>query len=142
MITWQNRDNEIAEGCFKSRIFKNEDEDFLFICLEKTGYEDYAEKCVDMFNSLDDDTIDTICEGIIKCAEEGGLEEDFELPELDDVRDILDFCWFTTVYVSAPKDESKICFAVEGEGEWGEVVGFVIKDGKVTYVGTEFFDEQ
>lgn len=141
MIAWQNTQDGMPQGgTFKSRIFKNEDEDILFICLEKSGYEDYAEKCVDMLNSLDNDTVDEICRGIIKCAEEGSLDEDFELPELENIRDILDYCWFTTVYVSAPEDESSISFTAEGEGEWGEAVGFVFKNGRLAYVGTDYFD--
>ncbi|WP_294472164.1 DUF6985 domain-containing protein [uncultured Ruminococcus sp.] len=110
------------------------------IYIESSELTDHAEKCVASLNSLPDETIDDICRGLIKSAGEGGLDEEFELPELDDVRDILNFCWFTAVYVSKPEDDSIVSYAVEGEGDWGEVVGFVIKDGKAVYVGTDYLD--
>ncbi len=28
----------------------------------------------------------------------------------------------------------------EGEGDWGDVVGFAVKNNNVIYVGTDYFD--
>ena len=36
-------------------------------------------------------------------------------------------------------EEDEICDVVEGEGDWGHVIGFVMKDKKVIYVGTDYF---
>ena len=62
------------------------------------------------------------------------------LPPLFVPRDILKYCWFTTVYVNAPKDGGAVSYIVEGEGDWGESVGFVIENDKLTYVGADYFN--
>lgn len=36
-------------------------------------------------------------------------------------------------------EEDEIAYVVEGEGDWGDVIGFVVKDNKVIYVGTDYF---
>ncbi len=36
--------------------------------------------------------------------------------------------------------EDEIAYVVEGEGDWGEVIGFAVKNNKVIYVGTDYFD--
>lgn len=126
----------IAGGSFKSKIFKNENNDELSVCLRNLSLADYAEKCIEHFNSMTDDMIDEICHGLIESCHLSDYEE-FELPELKNVRDILEYCWFTSMAVDVPKDD-KISYVIEGEGDWGEVVGFVIKDGNLAYVGTDY----
>ena len=34
----------------------------------------------------------------------------------------------------------EIAYAVEGEGEWGENIGFVIKNDSVVYVGADYLE--
>ena len=36
--------------------------------------------------------------------------------------------------------EDEVAYVVEGEGDWGEVIGFVVDNNKVIYVGTDYFD--
>lgn len=36
--------------------------------------------------------------------------------------------------------EDEVAFVVEGEGDWGDVIGFAMQNNKVLYVGTEFMD--
>lgn len=140
MIKWINKVDDSLEGVFNGSFFHDEDGSELSIYIESSELTDYAEKCVASLNSLSDETIDDICRGLIKCADEGGLDEEFELQRSDDVRDILNYCWFTAVYVSRPEDDSEVSYVVEGEGDWGEVAGFVIKDGKAVYVGVDYLD--
>lgn len=122
-------DEEIFEGTFTSKVFMNDNTDELVICLRNGDITDYAEKCIEHFNSLPDDVIDQICEGIIEsCEEEYDLES---------ARDILEYCWFTSMAVDIPEDDG-ISYVIEGEGDWGEVVGFVIKDGTLAYVGVDY----
>lgn len=128
---------KIMEGTFISRIFKNDGDDRLFVLLDNDTIKEYAEKCIEHFNNMPDEMIDLICSGIIKCAEVGGLEEDFELPELENVRDILKYCWFTSLSVSIPEGD-EIAYAVEGEGEWGESIDILVRGNKVLYVGYDF----
>lgn len=33
-----------------------------------------------------------------------------------------------------------MAYVVEGEGDWGEVIGFVVKNDKVIYVGIDYLD--
>lgn len=132
-------DDKTMEGTFISRIFKNDGDDRLSILLEDDTIKDYAEKCVEHFNNMSDEMIDTICKGIIKCAEAGGLNEEFELPELKTIRDILKYCWFTNLAIFIPEGD-EIAYTVEGEGEWEEGIDIAIRGNKVLYVGYDFGD--
>ncbi|MBO5104279.1 MAG: hypothetical protein J6B74_04365 [Ruminococcus sp.] len=127
-------DGSILEGIFTSRIFRNENSAEMLIYFNSL---DYAEDCIEHFNSLSDDVIDEICYGLIEsCHEDYGVNEDFELPEIENVREILEYCWFTSMIVDIPEDDG-ISYVIEGEGDWGEVVGFVIKNGSLAYVGAD-----
>lgn len=76
-----------------------------------------------------------ICEKIAKFAEK---EYDFPAPEKP--REILKSCWFTSVWVSASKDKNRIFYVVEGEGDWGDAVGFVMENDKAVYVGADYME--
>lgn len=129
-------DEEVMEGTFTSRFFSSDEGNELVICLRNGDIIDYAEKCIEHFNSLPDDVIDEICHGLIESCHLSD-DEDFELPELKNVRDILEYCWFYDLTVDIPENDG-ISYTVGGEGEWGEVVGFVIKNGNLEYVGFDF----
>ena len=124
-------DEEIMEGTFISNFFHDEDVNELSVCIRNGEIIDYAEKCIEHFNSLSDDVIDEICHGLIESCHLS--DEDFELPELENVRKILEYCWFTSMTVDVPED-NRISYVIEGESDWGEVVGFVIKNGSLAYV--------
>lgn len=128
-------DEKIMEGTFTSRFFKNEDSYKLSVYIRNGKIIDYAEKCIEHFNSMPDDMIDEICQRIIKSLKLIGA--DFELSEFENVRDILNYCWFTSMTVDVTEDDG-ISYVIEGEGDWGEVVGFVIKNGTLAYVGVDF----
>lgn len=127
-------DEKIMEGTFTSRFFKNEDSYKLSVYIRNGKIIDYAEKCIEHFNSMPDDMIDEICRRIIKSLKLIGA--DFELSEFENVRDILNYCWFTSMTVDVTENDG-ISYIIEGEGDWGEVVGFVIKNGSLAYVGTD-----
>ena len=138
MINWLNQQDEFWEGTFRSEFFRNEDnQNELFICAECPVDTDYIEKAVQAFNALSKETIREICKGIIRLAEQGGENQDFTLPELEAPEQILDYCWFTTLYVNIQENGNII---LEGEGEWEEVIVIVIKNDKIIYIGTEYFD--
>ena len=139
MIQWRNQTADMWEGVFQSRILRNEaSRPEMFICIQNPDDADYAEQCATHCNELCDSILDAICMGIVNCAAQGGIEEDFELPTLEIVRDILQYCWFTTLY--ANNSGNGISYIVEGEGEWGDAIGFVIRNGELAYVGTEYFE--
>ena len=142
MIRWLQQ--EAGEGRFTSSFFhndENEDELIIYANSNNSDFMDCAEKCVEAFNNLSEPVINEICQKLISCAQEGnGLEEDFELPTLDNPRNILKYCWFMALYVDMESKDDEIAYAVEGEGEWGENIGFVIKNGSVVYVGTDYLD--
>lgn len=127
-------DEKVMEGTFTSRFFKNEDGYKLSVYIKNIEIIDYAEKCIEHFNSMPDDMIDEICRRIIKNLKLTGA--DFELSEFENVRDILNYCWFTSMTVDVPENDG-ISYVIEGEGDWGEVVGFVIKNGSLAYVGAD-----
>ena len=45
-----------------------------------------------------------------------------------------------TLYVGMGSSDDEIAYAVEGEGEWGENIGFVITNKSVVYVGADYLD--
>lgn len=128
---------EIMEGTFISRIFKDGDDDRLLVYFDSINIKDYAEKCIEHFNNMSDEMIDLICSGIIKCAELGGVNEEFELPELENVRDILKYFWCTNLEIGMPKRD-EIAYIIDGEGEWGEAINIVLRGNRVLYVGYDF----
>lgn len=128
---------EIMEGTFRSRIFKDDGDDRLLVYFDSITIKDYAEKCIEHFNNMSDEMIDLICSGIIKCAEVGGVNEEFELPEIENVRDILKYSWFTSLFIDIPKGD-EVAYTVSGEGEWGEAIDVVVRGNKVLYVGYDF----
>lgn len=141
MIKWL--ETEDGTGIFDSAFFVNDEDNQLFVYTDtsKDGHVEMAEKVVAAFNSLSMETIRKICEGLIEsCKEESGTEEDFDLGELERPEDILNYCWFVAVYVDMNSPSDAPAFAVEGEGEWGENVGFVVDNGEVVYVGTEYLE--
>lgn len=142
MIRWLQQED--GEGRFNSRFFRNdenEDELTVYANSDSLDFMECAEKCVDAFNNISESVINEICQKLISCAQEGnGLEEEFELPALDNLLDILNYCWFMALYVDMESIDDEIAYAVEGEGEWGENIGFVIKNNSVVYVGADYLD--
>lgn len=142
MIRWLQQED--GEGRFNSRFFRNDERGDEFIVYANSDDSDFmenAEKCVDSFNNLSELVINEICQKLIGCAQEvDGLDEEFELPALHSPFDILNYCWFMVLYVDMESVGDEIAYAVEGEGEWGENIGFVIKNDSVVYVGVDYLD--
>lgn len=141
MIQWSHMEEGVCEGSFKSSFFRDdEDGDELSIGVQSPALMECAEKCVEAFNNLTEPEIREICVKIIACAKEGGIADDFEMPPLEDELDILKYCWFTTLYVNMLSKKDEIAYVVEGEGDWGECIGFAVQNNKVVYVGVDYFD--
>lgn len=139
MIRWKQQ--ETGEGEFDSQFFRNEDGNTL--CVYANGdspdWMACAERCVEAFNHLPDAVIQELCKQLTDCAQAGdGLEEEFELPPLENPQAILEYCWFVALYVDMENEDDEIAYAVEGEGEWGENIGFYIQNNRVVYVGPDY----
>lgn len=140
MIQWLHQEEGYCEGVFKSAFFRDDEgSDELGVSAQRPELSECAEKCVAVFNNLTEAQITAICEEIIKSAGENG-DEEFELPELDNALDILQYCWFTGIYVNMLCPEDEVAFVAEGEGDWGNVIGFAVQNNEVVYVGTEYMD--
>lgn len=124
----------------KQLFYDDENGDELNVYVQSPDLTECAEKCVEAFNNLTESEINEICKEIIGCAKENGVNEDFELPAIDNALDILNYCWFTSLYVNMLSREDETAYVVEGEGDWGEVIGFAVKNNKVIYVGIDYFD--
>ena len=141
MIRWLHQEEGYCEGSFKSNFFHDDENgDELGVYVHSPNLTECAEKCVEAFNKLTESDINEICKEIISCAKESGINEEFELPALDNALDILNYCWFTSLFVNMLHQEDEIAYVVEGEGEWGEVIGFAVKNNKVIYVGVDYLD--
>ena len=128
----------IGEGTFLSNVFLNDGSNELIVYIENDSAVKYAEQCIEHFNSMQDEMIDYICNGILKCAKQDGLDEEIEL---ESTRDILKYCWFVALYIDVPTSD-KVTYRVEGEGDWGECIGFIIKENEVAYIGNDIFSEE
>lgn len=141
MINWLHQEEEFCEGTFKSNFFRDDENgDELSVYIQSPNLTECAEKCIEAFNNLTESEINKICKEIISCVKDGGINEEFEFPALDNDLDILNYCWFTSLYVNMLSEEDEIAYVVEGEGDWGEIIGFVVKNNKVIYVGIDYFD--
>lgn len=141
MINWLHQEDRFCEGTFESKFFRDDENGSeLSVCVKSPDLSECAEKCVEEFNNLTELEIRQICKEIINCVKEGYINEKFELPAIGNELDILNYCWFTTLYVNMLSNEDEIAYVVEGEGDWGDVVGFVVSNRNVIYVGTDYFD--
>ena len=141
MIDWLHQEEGFCEGSFKSKFFRDDENgDVLSVGVQSPKLTDCAEKCVEAFNNLTESEISEICKEIINCVKEGDIDEEFELPSLENALDILDYCWLRTLYVNMLSQEDDIAYVVEGEGEWGDVIGFAVENNEVIYVGTDYLD--
>lgn len=138
MIRWL--EEESGEGRFESAFFRNDENEGELIVYADSSNPDYrecSERCVEAFNALPEAAVREICGQLAVCAEEGGLDE---ADGLSDPQDILRYCWFTALYVDMAGAEDEVGYVVEGEGDWGEPVGFAVKGGWVTYVGPDYLE--
>ena len=119
MIRWLQQED--VEGRFNSKFFRNDeggDEFIVYANSDDPDFMESAEKCVDSFNSLSESVINEICQKLISCAQEGdGLDEEFELPALDNPLDILDYCWFMALYVDMKSIGDEIAYITIGANE-------------------------
>lgn len=141
MIHWLHQEEGFCEGSFQSSFFRDDEGgDELSVGVKSPELQECAEKCVEAFNNLTEAAISEICNEIVNCARESGMDGEGDLPVSDHALAILDHCWFTTLYVNMSDTEDEIAYVVEGEGEWGDVIGFVVENNEVIYVGTDYFD--
>lgn len=92
---------------------------------------------MEAFNALSEAAVREICGQLAACAEESGLDE---ADGLSDPQDILRYCWFAALYMDMAGPEDEVGYVVEGEGDWGEPVGFAVKGDRVTYVGPDYLE--
>ena len=141
MINWFHQEEGYCEGSFISEFFRDDENcNELAVCAKSPELSECAEKCVEAFNSLSESEINKICENIISSIKESGRDEYFDLAILDNPLDILNYCWFVTLYVNMLSQEDEIAYVVEGEGDWGYSIGFAVNNGKIVYVGENYFD--
>lgn len=141
MINWLHQEDGYCEGEFKSAFFKNgENGNELSVYVSNPNLSQCAEKCVEAFNNLTETEINEVCKEIIRYVKEREGYESFDFPILDNALDILNYCWFVSLNVNMLSDDDEISYCVEGEGDWGDLIGFVISSGKLIYVGAEYFD--
>lgn len=141
MIEWLEK--ESGEGRFESAFFRNDESEaemIVYANIESPDFIECAECCVEAFNRLPESAICEICTKLAECAAAGGLNEEFEQPALETLQDILKYCWFMALYVDMASPEDEIAYIVEGEGDWGEAVGFAVQGDRVIYVGADYLD--
>lgn len=129
------------EGKFYSEIFKTD----MTIMIDYKVYLDYVQQCVNEFNSLDSELLETICRGAkaycLDFLEEAGgdvygkmkISVTPETPPLEMLK-----CFKPTVLiVKKPKDENSIGYQLECRSDWDTEHGMEIDilDNKVVFLG-------
>lgn len=122
-------DIKVMKGFFRSRIFKNDENDILAVYLPNDTIKDYAEKCVKHFNNMPDEMVDIICKAIIKSS-----AKDYSL---ENSRDILKYCEFTQIRLYIPEND-EVVYTADGLDNNGNDVTFIVRGNKVLYVGDIF----
>lgn len=143
MIDWEEEAEEYEGGRFKIKndfFCHDENDGEMDICCKGPALMECAEKCAEAINNLAESEVKQLCKEIINYVKESGRYEDFELPALENALDILNYCWFSILYVNMYSQEDEIAYVVAGEGDWGDEIGFVVDNNKIVYVGVDFLD--
>ena len=119
-------DIKVMRGTFRSRIFKNGENDILAVYLPNDTIKDYAEKCVEHFNNMPDEMVDIICKAIIKRS-----SKDYSFEKS---RDILKYCEFTQIRLYIPEND-EVVYTSDGLNNNGEDISFIVRGNKVLYMG-------
>ncbi len=136
----QKRDDMFNVGVIESKLFNEEIE----VWIENTVEMDYAEKCVEHFQSLKDKVIDKICERtsdyhmfMLDEWDEDFVDEINEkVPSDVSGRDILKYIENPKVFILPPEGDG-IGYVVEGDCAWEPEHGIdiILLDDKVVDVG-------
>ena len=144
MINWITQTDDLWCGTFISNHFRTESsKNEIEICIDNSSVADYAEKCVLSFNHLPESVILDICHGIIKCIKKAKGNTPLKILRYRrNPLQVLEHCRFSSVYINPPEDENLISYIVEGEGDWNDIIGFVVHENRLAYVGTDYFNDK
>ena len=127
-------------------------EEIAVMLFEEDATLEYAEKCVEAFNSMSPELVDAICraakmyclEFMDEISDEWRQELNLAVPvnENTDPAEMLKCFAPTSMSVDVPEDPEKIGYSVECNCDWEEEHGMEIDvlDGKLVYLGS-FNDE-
>lgn len=100
--------------------------------------EKYAERCIEHFNNLSDDLLDCISEALCRYCEAIRYDAedvfgDLGLPEKIEGREILNYCYPTSMSVEVPTSYNIVGYSIEGNCNWEPEHGFqlIIRDDKL-----------
>ncbi len=105
--------------------------------------EKYAERCIEHFNNLSDELLDSISNALCKYYESirDEAEEvfgDLGMPKKVEGRDILNYCYPTSMSVEAPTSYDIIGYSIEGNCNWEPEHGFqlIIRGDKLIFASS------
>lgn len=145
LIRITNAENDLfIEGTFHSTLFNCE----IGINIDPEVDMEYAEMCVEHFNSLSDDMIDEFCEMAIRYCEfmreewaDFGYDDIVEeientIPKKVEGRNILQFISSPTMYIMPP-EQNIPGYSIECDCIWEPEHGldWIIRENKNLYVG-------
>lgn len=140
----QYGDTSYHEGTFFSTLFDSD----MTISIDKGVPLEYAEKCIDNFNSLPSCVLNDLYDKCIEYYEDtlfnidDDCDLDFDMPQSESIhgRDILKYISVGTLEIEKPQGNS-IAYILELNCVWEEEHGceWVIKDNQVLYVGKFYY---
>lgn len=142
MITDVKRDDFGIEGKAFLEIFDKN----CSVIVDIDASLEYAEKCVEMLNSLSDETVNTLCKALkIYCltaiSENNEILDyiTFDISSRAPLKDMLKNIQPSTLFVDMPDDENIIGVTVECECVWelNNIMKIIFKDDEILYVGCD-----
>lgn len=127
----------VYEGNFDSNEWEQMD-----IIIDEEKDIEYAENCIRHFENMSEEMKQNMCGALIRYCErfrEFAIEadDDFEVPEIQQVEDILNYVYFSTIHVEDTEGNSIIGYSIEGSCDWEVEHGLqiIIRDKDILYVG-------
>ena len=126
----------LRDCLFYSGMFRNSEGESVLEMLFFEGGRKFAEKCAEHIRTMPRNMIETICKGILNQYVYAKNNTDFEMPELSEITDILQYCSFKDADLHY-NDEKIPAYIISGETKWNTCLGITIKGDKVLYVGDD-----
>lgn len=121
------------EGLFYSNLFSKE----IRVAIDDDSSVDFAESCIDYFNSFDDRLINDICEASIRYCNDFLEAIGEEQRDFNKVRDILELIYPSALIVPYPEQGAKPVVRMELNCEWEVEHGMeiIVREDKLLYLG-------
>jgi hypothetical protein len=121
------------EGIFFSKIFNKD----IRVAIDEDSSVEFAESCIDYFNSLSENIVDDVCAASIRYCNDFLEAIGQEAKIFKSERDVLQLVYPSSLIVPYPEQGEKPVVRMELNCEWEVEHGMeiIIRDGQLLYLG-------